>query len=64
MHIVFYTSDSLSQGGLSTALSWAIIVGGVYGAIHFAITIIGFLRRNLRFRPMGQLLEDDETDPH
>ena len=44
MHIVFYTHNILDLGSFNSALSWAIVIGGVYGCMRLARDLFALAR--------------------
>lgn len=48
MHIVYFTHDVLDLGAFSTLLSWAIVIGGVYGSIRLLRDLIPIVTAILR----------------
>lgn len=45
MHIMFFRHSILDSQGFSTALSWAIVVGGVYGCLRLIRDAMALLLR-------------------
>lgn len=48
MHLVFYTRDILDLSSFGSGLSWAIVIGGVYGCIRLAKDVLSYVRRTSR----------------
>jgi len=45
MHIVFYTHDILDLGSFSSGVSWAIVIGSLYGCVRLLVDVWRSLTR-------------------
>ena len=62
MHLVFYGQNILDLNSFSTPVSWAIVVGGLYGSLRLVIDLARNWRELFRLGPKDGLTGSQGSD--